>query len=66
LAKRPDIIIKNKKDKTCLLIDVTIPLDKNVIKKKAEKKLKHKNVSIEIQRMWNMRCFVVPIIIGAT
>jgi hypothetical protein len=24
LANRPDIIVKNKKDKTCLLIDVAI------------------------------------------
>ena len=28
-ANRPDIVLKNKKDKTCLLIDVTIPLDTN-------------------------------------
>jgi hypothetical protein len=47
------------------LIDVAIPLDKNVIQKEAEKKLKYKNVSIEIQRLWNMKCFVVPVIIGA-
>jgi hypothetical protein len=40
LANRPDIIIKNKKDKTCLLIDVAIPSDKNVIQKEAERKLK--------------------------
>jgi fructose-1,6-bisphosphatase/sedoheptulose 1,7-bisphosphatase-like protein len=66
LANRPDIIIKNKKDKTCLLIDVTIPSDKNVLQKEAEKKLKCKNLSIEIQRMWNMKCFVIPVIIGAT
>jgi hypothetical protein len=65
LANRPDIIIKNKKDKTCLLIDVAIPSDKNVIQKEAEKKLKYKNLSIEIQRMWNMKCFVIPVIIGA-
>jgi hypothetical protein len=45
LANRPDIIIKNKKDKTCLLIDVAIPSDKNVIQKEAEKKLKYKNLS---------------------
>jgi hypothetical protein len=37
LANRPDIIIKNKKDKTCLLIDVAIPSDKNGIQKEAEK-----------------------------
>jgi hypothetical protein len=31
LANRPDKIIKNKKDKTFLLIDVAIPSDKNII-----------------------------------
>jgi hypothetical protein len=65
LANRPDIIIKNK-DKTCLLIGVAIPSDKNFIQKEAEKKLKYKNLSIETQRMWNMKCFVIPVIIGAT
>jgi hypothetical protein len=63
LANRPDIIIKNKKDKTCLVIDVAIPSDKNVIQKEADKKLKYKNLSRE---MWNMKCFVIPVIIGAT
>jgi hypothetical protein len=66
LANIPDIIIKNKKDKTCLLIDVAISSDKNVIQKEPEKKLKYKNLSIEIQRMWNMKCFVILVIIGAT
>jgi hypothetical protein len=66
LANRPDIIIKNKKDKTCLLIGVPIPSDKNVIQKEAEKKLNYKNLSIEIQRMWNIKCFVIPVITGAT
>jgi hypothetical protein len=58
LANRPDIITKIK-DKTCLLIDVAIPPDKNVIQKEAEKKLRYKNISIEIQRMWNMKCTIM-------
>jgi hypothetical protein len=49
LANKPDILIKNEKDKTCLLIDVAIPSDKNLIQKEAEKKLMYKNLSIEIQ-----------------
>ena len=46
IANRPDIIIKNKKEKTCTLIDVAIPADRNVVQKEAEKKLKYKSLCI--------------------
>ena len=36
-ANRPDIIIKNKKEKTCTQIDVAIPADRNVVQKEAER-----------------------------
>jgi len=48
-ANRPDIIIKNKKEKSCTLIDVAIPVDRNIVQKEAEKKLKYKSFGIEIQ-----------------
>ena len=38
---------------TCVLIDAEISGDKNVIKKEAQKIPKYKNVTIEIERMWN-------------
>jgi len=31
------IIIKNKKEKTCTLIDVAIPADRNVVQKEAKR-----------------------------
>jgi hypothetical protein len=49
-----------------MLIDVAIPGDRNVIKKEAEKILKYKNLTTEIQRMWNVETKVTPVIIGAT
>jgi len=58
--------LKTKKEKTCTLIDVAIPVDRNVVQKEAEKKLIYKNLFIEIQRMWNLKCTIVPVIIGAT
>ena len=64
-TNRPDIIIKNKKEKTRTLIDVAIPADRNVVQKEGEKKLKYKSLCIEI-RMWNLKCMFIPIIIGAT
>jgi hypothetical protein len=49
-----------------MLIDIAIPRDRNVIIKEAEKILKYKNLTIEIQRMWNVKATVIPVIIGAT
>jgi len=45
---------------------VAVPADRNVVHKEAEKKLKYKSLCIEIQRMWNLKCMIVPVIIGAT
>ena len=49
-----------------MLINVAIPGDRNVIEKEAEKILKFKDLIIEIQRMWNVKENVIPVIKGAT
>jgi hypothetical protein len=63
---KPDIIIHVNEKGTCTLIDVAISGDKSVIKKEAEKTLKYKDLTIEIQRMWNVKTKVIPVIIVAT
>ena len=52
-ANRPDIVLKNKKDKTCLLIHMTIPLDTSTSVKTTEKLTNHKDLEIEVERMWH-------------
>jgi len=63
---KPDIIICYNEKRTCMLIDVAISGDRNVIKKEAEKILKYKDLTIEIQHAWNVKAKVIPVIIGAT
>jgi hypothetical protein len=49
-----------------MLIDIAISGDRNVIKKEAEKILKSKDLTIEIQCMWNVKTKVIPVLISAT
>jgi hypothetical protein len=63
---RADIIIQDNEKGTCMLIDVAISGDRNKIKREAEKILKYKDLTVEIQRMWNVKTRVIPVIIGAT
>jgi len=54
---RPDMIIKNKKEKT----DVTIPADRNIVQKEAGKRLKYKSSCTDTQRMWNLKFTIIPV-----
>jgi hypothetical protein len=65
-SNKPDIVIRDYENGTCMLIDVAIPGDRKVIQKEAEKILKYKDLTIQIQHMWNVKTRVIPVIIGAT
>lgn len=64
-ANRPDIILKCKDSKRCMLIDISIPNDKNTSIKVVEKLSKYKDLEIETERMWGMKTTTIPVVIGA-
>jgi len=57
--------IRDNEKGTCMLIDVAISGDRNEIKKEAEKILKYKDLTTEIQCMWNVKTRVIPVITAA-
>jgi hypothetical protein len=63
---KPDNVIHDYEKGTCMLLNVAIPGDRNVIQTEAEKILKYKDLTIEIHGMWNVKTRVIPIIIGVT
>jgi hypothetical protein len=63
---KPDIIICDNEKRICMLRDVAISGDRNVIKIEAEKILKYEDLTIEIQRLWNVKTKVIPVKIAAT
>ena len=63
---KPDIVIHVNEKGTCMLIDVAVSGDMNMIKKEREKTLKDKDTTLEIWRVWIVKTKVIPIITGAT
>ena len=47
-SNKPDIIIRDNEKGTCMLIDVAVSGDRNVIEKEADKILKYKELTTEI------------------
>jgi hypothetical protein len=45
---------------------VAINADRNVVQKEAEREVKYKSLCIDIQRIWNLKCTIIPVIIGDT
>ena len=64
-ANKPDIIIFNKTERHCTIVDVAIPGDHNIEQKQQKKIDKYKDLKLEISRMWNCSSIVVPVVIGA-
>ena len=64
-VNRPDIVLKDKKERTCLLIDMSIPTERNTSLKTMEKLKKFKDLEIEIEKTWGLKTTTVPVIIGA-
>ena len=63
-ANRPDIVVRDKQFKKAYIIDFSCPCDLNVKKKENEKVLKYAGLKVELSRMWNVQCEIIPVIIG--
>ena len=65
-ARRPDLIIINKKKKRfCKIVDFAVPADHGINLKECEKKDKYLDFVRELKKLWNMKVTIVPIVIGA-
>ena len=61
----PDIVCINKRTKSCLIIDIAIPGDKNIITKEQEKIDKYQDLQTELGKLWKLKTEVVPVVVGA-
>ena len=58
-------IVKDSVNSTCKLIDMTILSDRNIAVTEMKTKSKCKDLKLEIQRMWQMKTEVTPVVVVA-
>ena len=63
-ARRPDLIIINKKKRTCKIVDFAVPANHRIKLKECEKKDKYLDLARELKKLWNMQVTIMPIVIG--
>ena len=64
-ARRPDLIIINKKERICKIVNFADPVYHRINLKECEKRDKCLDLARELKKLWNMKVTIVPIVIGA-
>ena len=64
-ARRPDLIIINKKKRICKIVDFAVPADHRIKLKECEKRDKYLDFARELKKLWNLKVTIIPIVIGA-
>ena len=65
-ARRPDLILVDKKVESCVIIDVAVPGDCRIHEKEIEKVEKYQNLKRELKRLWSLKKVeVVPVDVRA-
>ena len=60
-----DVVIVNKKEKTCQIVDFAILADHRVKLKESEKRYKYLDLARELKKLWSMKVTAIPVVIGA-
>ena len=63
--RRPDVVVLDKHEKMCHLIDIAVPGDSRVASKENEKVQKYQDLARELRKLWQVKVKVVPVVVGA-
>ena len=62
---RPDIIVMDRQDNECIIVEFSVPWDKNVLLKEEEKVSKYIPLAKEIRKVHKVSTKIIPIVLGS-
>ena len=64
-ARRPDLVVVDKKRRTCKIIDFAVPGDSRIEEKEKEKIEKYQDLRRELQKIWNLRVKIMSLVVSS-
>ena len=65
LVRKPDLVVADKERRTFKIIDFVVPEDSRIEKKEREKIEKYQDLRKELQKIWNVRVKIIPLVVGS-
>ena len=64
-ARRPDLVVDDKKQRSCKIINFAVPGDSRIEEKEKDKIEKYQELGRELQKIWNVKVKIIPLIVGS-
>ena len=64
-ARRPDLLVVDKEERSCKIIDFAVPGDSRIEEKEKDKIGKYQDLGRELQKIWNIKVKIIPIGVGS-
>ena len=63
-AWRPDLVVVDKKERSCKIIDTAVPGDSRIEEREKDKIEKYQDLGKELQKIWNGKVKIIPLVVG--
>ena len=64
-ARRPDLVVVDKKERSCKIIDFAVSEDSRTEEKEKDKIEKYQGLQRELQKIWNVKVKIIPLVVGS-
>ena len=64
-AQRPDLVLLDKKEGSCKIIDFAVPGDSRIEEKEKDKTEKYQDLGRELQETWNVKVKMMSLVVGS-
>ena len=64
-ARRPDLVVVDKKERSCKIIDFAVPGDSRIEEKKKDKIEKYQDLGRKLQKIRNVKVKIIPLVKGS-